>query len=51
MTAPSILRQLESFSADGYKRILLNHGVREPVLGAKIEHLRKVGEAGRRTGP
>ncbi|MBW3542391.1 MAG: DNA alkylation repair protein, partial [Planctomycetes bacterium] len=42
MTATEIVKQLQPLSTDSYKRILLNHGAREPVLGVKIEELKKI---------
>ena len=42
MTAAQILSELRPLGSDSYKRILLNHGVKEPVLGVKIEELKKV---------
>jgi 3-methyladenine DNA glycosylase AlkD len=42
MTAPEIVKQLESLGSESYKRILLNHGANEPVFGVKIEHLKKI---------
>jgi 3-methyladenine DNA glycosylase AlkD len=42
MTATEIVRDLQRLGSDGYKRILLNHGVKEPVLGVKIEEMKKI---------
>jgi 3-methyladenine DNA glycosylase AlkD len=42
MTAAEIVKQLEALGSDSYKRILQNHGAREPVFGVKIEHLKKI---------
>jgi 3-methyladenine DNA glycosylase AlkD len=41
MTAVEIVDQLRPLGSDSYKRILMNHGIREPVLGVKIEELKK----------
>lgn len=41
MTAAGIIEELQSLGTDSYKRVLLNHGVPEPVLGVKIEELKK----------
>src|SRR5687768_12868662 len=41
-SAESILKELKPLGSESYKRILLRHGVREPVLGVKIEHLKKI---------
>src|SRR6188508_2567259 len=42
MTADAILKQLKSLGADSYKKVLLNHGIKEPVFGVKIEELKKI---------
>lgn len=42
MTAEEIVKQLGPLGTQGYKRILLNHGVPEPIFGVKIEELKKV---------
>jgi 3-methyladenine DNA glycosylase AlkD len=42
MTAAQILKQLQSLAAAPYKKVLLNHGIKEPVLGVKIEELKKI---------
>jgi 3-methyladenine DNA glycosylase AlkD len=42
MTADAILKQLRSLGADSYKKILFNHGIKEPVFGVKIEELKKI---------
>jgi 3-methyladenine DNA glycosylase AlkD len=42
MTADQVLRELRLLGSESYKRILMNHGVREPVLGVKIEYLKKI---------
>jgi 3-methyladenine DNA glycosylase AlkD len=42
MTAAEILKSLKPLGTEGYKRILLNHGVKEPVFGVKIEELKKI---------
>ena len=41
-TAQSILAELEPLGSESYKKTLLRHGIREPVYGVKIEHLKKV---------
>src|SRR6266545_2105245 len=41
MTAAQILEELKPLGRPGYKKILLNHGAKEPVLGVKIEDLKK----------
>lgn len=42
MAVAQILAELESLGRDSYKKVLLNHGVREPVFGVKIEELKKI---------
>ena len=42
MTAADIVKELEPLGGASYRKILLNHGVREPVLGVKIEALKKI---------
>jgi 3-methyladenine DNA glycosylase AlkD len=41
-TVQSILDELKPLGADGYKKILLKHGIKEPVYGVKIEELKKI---------
>ncbi len=42
MTADEIIEQLKPLGRESYKKVLLNHGVQEPVLGVKIEELKKI---------
>jgi len=42
MTATEIVRELEALGAASYKKVLLNHGAREPIFGVKIEELKKI---------
>src|SRR5687768_18451939 len=42
MTAAQIVRELKPLGAASYKKVLLNHGINEPVLGVKIEELKKI---------
>ncbi|MCA8991828.1 MAG: DNA alkylation repair protein [Planctomycetaceae bacterium] len=42
MTTQEIISQLESWGSESYKRILINHGAKEPVLGVKIADLKKL---------
>lgn len=42
MTAKEIVNQIKPLGRDSYKRILLNHGVKEPLFGVKIEELKKI---------
>jgi 3-methyladenine DNA glycosylase AlkD len=37
-----ILAELESFGSPSIKKVLMNHGAREPFYGVKIEHLKKI---------
>jgi 3-methyladenine DNA glycosylase AlkD len=41
-TAAGIVKELKPLGSDSYKKILRNHGIPEPVLGVKIEHLKKI---------
>ena len=41
MTAKAILEQLKPLGLDSYKKVLLNHGIKEPIFGVKIEELKK----------
>jgi 3-methyladenine DNA glycosylase AlkD len=42
MTAQEIVQELKPLGKDSYKKVLLNHGIREPVFGVKIEDLKKI---------
>src|SRR6188474_694245 len=42
MTAKSIFEELKSLGRDSYKKVLMNHGVPEPLFGVKIEDLQKI---------
>jgi 3-methyladenine DNA glycosylase AlkD len=42
MTAQAILDEIKPLGRDSYKKILLNHGVKEPCYGVKIEELQKI---------
>ena len=42
MTADEIVAQLKPLGTDTYKKVLLNHGISEPVFGVKIEELKKI---------
>ena len=48
MTAQEVIDEIKPLGSDGYKKILLNHGVREPCLGVKIEDLTAAQLEGRR---
>lgn len=42
MTAQDILDEIKPLGSDSYKKVLFNHGVKEPCYGVKIEHLKKI---------
>jgi 3-methyladenine DNA glycosylase AlkD len=42
MTAKAILEEIKPLGRDSYKKILFNHGVKEPCFGVKIEDLKKI---------
>ena len=42
MTAAEIVEQLKPLGKDTYKKVLLNHGIKEPLFGVKIEDLKKI---------
>ena len=42
MTAKEILEELKPLGTDGYKKVLLSHGVKEPFFGVKIEDLKRI---------
>lgn len=42
MNAQAILDELRPLGRDSYKKVLLNHGVREPFFGVKIEDLKRI---------
>ena len=42
MTAAEIVETLKPMGTDGYKKVLRNHGVKEPFFGVKIEELKKI---------
>ena len=41
-TAKSLLDELKQLGRDSYKRVLLNHGVKEPCFGVKVDDLKKI---------
>jgi 3-methyladenine DNA glycosylase AlkD len=41
MNATDIVKQLKTLGSDSYKKVLLNHGIKEPFYGVKIEELKK----------
>lgn len=42
MTAETILEQLRDLGEESYKRIIMKHGVKEPLYGVKIEEMKKI---------
>lgn len=42
MTAAEILKQLKTLGADSCKRVLMNHGAKEPLFGVRISDLKKI---------
>jgi 3-methyladenine DNA glycosylase AlkD len=42
MTAGEILKELKPLGKESYKKVLLNHGIREPIFGVKIEDMKKI---------
>src|SRR5713226_4960795 len=42
MTAAAIVDELKPLGQASYKKVLLNHGIKEPVFGVKIEELKKI---------
>src|SRR6516225_1036504 len=42
MTAADILAELKPLGHESHKKILLNHGAREPFFGVKVEDLKKI---------
>jgi 3-methyladenine DNA glycosylase AlkD len=42
MTAKQILAELKPLGSDSYKKVIFNHGVKEPCFGVKISALQKI---------
>jgi 3-methyladenine DNA glycosylase AlkD len=42
MTATNIVEQLKELGSTSIKRVLLKHGINEPLYGVKIEELKKI---------
>lgn len=42
VTANEILAEIEPLGSDSYKRVMFNHGVKEPLYGVKISDLQKI---------
>jgi 3-methyladenine DNA glycosylase AlkD len=42
MTAAEILAELKPLGHESYKKVMLNHGAKEPFYGVKVEDLKKI---------
>ena len=42
MTAKEILAELKPLGSDSYKKVMANHGVKEPFFGVKVSDLQKI---------
>ena len=42
MTAADIIAELKPLGKESYKKVLLNHGIAEPVFGVSVEQLKKI---------
>jgi 3-methyladenine DNA glycosylase AlkD len=42
MSADEILHEIQPLGTEGYRKILRNHGIPEPMFGVKIEDLKKI---------
>lgn len=42
MNAQAILEEIKPLGSDSYKRVIFNHGVKEPCYGVKISDLQKI---------
>lgn len=42
MTAQQILEELRPLGSDAYKRVIFNHGIKEPCFGVKISDMQKI---------
>jgi hypothetical protein len=42
MTANEILAELKPLGSEGYKRVIFNHGVKDPCFGVKVSELQKI---------
>jgi 3-methyladenine DNA glycosylase AlkD len=42
MNAQQVIEELRPLGTESYRKILLNHGVKEPVFGVKIEDMKKI---------
>jgi hypothetical protein len=42
MTTKEILEEMKALGSDSYKKVIFNHGVKEPCFGVKISDLQKI---------
>src|SRR5438477_5732333 len=42
MTAAEIVEEIRPLGNDSYKKIMFNHGAKEPLFGVKVEELKKI---------
>ena len=42
MSAAEIVTELKRLGQDSIKKVLVKHGIQEPLLGVKVEHLKKI---------
>jgi 3-methyladenine DNA glycosylase AlkD len=42
MTAAEIVAELKPLGKESYKKVLLNHGIQEPVFGVSVEQMKKI---------
>src|SRR5262245_36158264 len=42
MTATDIVNEIRPLGTEGYRKVLRNHGIPEPMFGVKIEELKKI---------
>src|SRR5437870_7675944 len=42
MTAAEIVQELKPLGSANVKKVLLKHGIKEPLLGVKIEEMKKI---------
>ena len=42
MTAAEIVKELKPLGSENIKKVLLKHGIKEPLLGVKVEELKKI---------
>ena len=42
MTAEQIVEEIRPLGTEGYRKVLRNHGVPEPLFGVKISEMKKI---------